>query len=589
MLLEKARTIWRLGPSNVWGVWTYRLKKAAGLYHQTSSFTQPLKLTPILTKAQIDRATQANVKAAHAFRSGFYRAFGGDLRSIAWPLNWHKNILTGEIAEATSPWWKKTTKPRGDIKGIWELSRFDWVLDLAKAHLLEPGAGHLEALNDAIANWQDHNPPYNGPNWECGQETSLRLLTVLEAIRILGAPASHHDGLHSFITVHLRRIALTLKYAIAQDNNHGTSEATALFVGGAYLLKYGHASTNNFARSHMNTGRFWLENRVEKLIMNDGGFSQYSLTYHRLMLDTLVIAEQWRTILNLPAFSNRFLKKVISAVGWYASLINPSTGDGPNLGSNDGAHVFRIAAEDYRDFRPSLARAQQTFAAGMEETPSGILSYPDFGLHVFRNNSVHGFLKHPTKHFRPAHADVLHLDLWTSDGRPIVVDSGSKSYFDIKDFYAFSSIAHHNTIEFDNHEPMRRWTMFLFLDWLSATIIPTAETNSCSLSYRDYTGAQHKRKIIFSAKDIRVLDSISGFKQKAVLRWHFGSAHWRSEGHAFQSDVAMIACTSNGLSANQRLVEKQTSPTYSKTLPQQCLEIEVGPDTTEILTIFTLR
>ena len=37
------------------------------------------------------------------------------------------------------------------------------------------------------------------------------------------------------ITLHLVRIAATLPYAIAQDNNHGTSEAAALFIGGAWL------------------------------------------------------------------------------------------------------------------------------------------------------------------------------------------------------------------------------------------------------------------------------------------------------------------------------------------------------------------
>jgi Heparinase II/III-like protein/Heparinase II/III N-terminus len=580
MVLVKARTIWRLGPKNVLG---------ALIYHLTDSFSEPLKLTAILTAAQTDRATNGNLESANAFRGGLYRAFGGDLRNTAWPPNWHKNVLTGEVAEATSPWWKKTKQPRGDIKGIWELSRFDWALDLAKAHIIEPKAGHLKTLNDAIGNWQDKNPPYCGPNWECGQETSLRLLTVLETIRILGSADCHHDGLHSFITVHLRRIALTLKYAIAQNNNHGTSEATALFVGGAYLLKYGPSSTNNFARSQMNVGQYWLENRVKNLIMNDGGFSQYSLTYHRLMLDTLAIAEQWRTILKLTAFSELFRNKVLSAISWFAVLIDCTTGDGPNLGSNDGAHVFRVVAEDYRDFRPSLARAQKTFAAPKEEILNSPSIYPDSGLHVFKNSSVHGFLKHPTRQFRPAHADLLHLDLWTNDGKPIVVDSGSKSYFDIRDFEDFSSIAHHNTIEFDNHEPMRRWSRFLFLDWLSATVVNTTETNSFSVSYRDYTGAQHARKIVFSAREIRVIDSISVFKHKAVLRWHFGPAHWRSEGESFQSDVAMIVCTSNGKPAAQRLVEKQTSPTYSKALPQQCLEVEVGPDTSEILTIFTLR
>ena len=58
-------------------------------------------------------------------------------------------------------------------------------------------------------------------------------------------------------------------------------------------------------------GRGWLENRAKKLIGKDGSFSQYSLNYHRMLLDTLSIAEVWRQRSETPSFSLIFYSQEI--------------------------------------------------------------------------------------------------------------------------------------------------------------------------------------------------------------------------------------------------------------------------------------
>ncbi|MFV7425598.1 heparinase II/III family protein, partial [Stenotrophomonas geniculata] len=90
-----------------------------------------------------------------------------------------------------------------------------------------------------------------------------------------------------FIEAHLKRIEPTIDYAIAQDNNHGTSEAAALYIGGAFL------NANKPLPQYKKwqaLGEKWLANRANKLIMHDGGFSQYSINYHRVMLDSYCLA-----------------------------------------------------------------------------------------------------------------------------------------------------------------------------------------------------------------------------------------------------------------------------------------------------------
>ena len=78
---------------------------------------------------------------------------------------------------------------------------------------------------------------------------------------MLGQVSRPEPGLPALLAVHLKRIAPTLHYAMAQDNNHGTSEAAALFIGGSWLASLGLPGGERWARR----GRHWLENRAERL------------------------------------------------------------------------------------------------------------------------------------------------------------------------------------------------------------------------------------------------------------------------------------------------------------------------------------
>ena len=115
----------------------------------------------------------------------------------------------------------------------------------------------------------------------------------------------------TFIKNHCERINATISYAIAQNNNHGTSESAALYIGGVILIEISgiDEKLNKKAIKWYKKGKALLENRVDALILNDGSFSQYSTNYHRLLLDTLNIVEFWRVKLKKSSFkivSNSF-------------------------------------------------------------------------------------------------------------------------------------------------------------------------------------------------------------------------------------------------------------------------------------------
>ena len=145
--------------------------------------------------------------------------------------------------------------------------------------------------------------------------------------------------------LHLQRISPTISYAIGQQNNHGTSEAAALYIGGNFLTDY-----DPRAKKWEQEGKQWLEERAETLIQSDGSFSQYSVTYHRFMLETYSLVEAWRCYRGLSGFSQLVNKRLAAATKWLWAFTDKETGDAPNFGANDGARLLQLADMDYEIF-----------------------------------------------------------------------------------------------------------------------------------------------------------------------------------------------------------------------------------------------
>lgn len=462
---------------------------------------------------------------------------------------WFRNPLTGrDVASAERPWW---TIPDfdaevGDIKLLWEPSRFGWCLDLALA-ARGGDAGAAARLERWLRDWCERNPAYRGPNWKCGQEASIRVLHLAMAALLLGATERTSAGLEALIASHLRRIAPTIGYAIGQDNNHGTSEAAALFVGGSWLARLGRREGQ---RWHA-LGRFWLEDRVGRLIEPDGSFSQYSLNYHRMMLDTLAMVEIWRRHAGLADFSESFRVRAEAASLWLHRMIDPVGGDGPNLGANDGAHLFKIGPAAYRDYRPTVQTSSVLFGAVRAYPGEGDWNRPltsfaidlpeavcpaassvrldDGGYMLLRRERTMAMLRYPRFRFRPSQCDALHVDLWR-DGENLLGDGGSYSYNGGAEWLDyFGGNGGHNNIAFDGHDAMPRISRFLFADWQRACDTAFGQDRA-EAAVTDARGARHHRRVRLEEGRLVVTDSISGFHAVARLQWRLRPGPWRQDG-----------------------------------------------------------
>jgi hypothetical protein len=517
------------------------------------------------------------------------------------PPNWLADPFTGKpIDRAEQPWWliPDFDPTVGDIKRIWELSRMDWAPRFARRARSE-GAGGSDRLERWVADWVACTPPYYGPNWKCGQEASIRVMNLAMTALILGEAGQPTPGMLDLIEVHLRRIAPTIQYAVAQDNNHGTSEAAALFIGGAWLADHGRRDGARWER----TGRRRLEERAKRLIGPDGGFSQYSLNYHRLMLDTLCISEIWRRRLHRAPFSSQWHGRVQAATEWLRHMINPWNGDGPNVGANDGARLLQITDTDYRDHRPTVQLAAALFLdrraydsgpwsdglalLGVETPikrlpPAGNWVADDTGFAVLARDDARVVLRYPRFSFRPSQADALHLDLWIG-AENLLRDGGSFSYADARAVEYFGGVSSHNTVQFDGRDQMPRLGRFLFADWLRTSgLEPLSETSDAvafSAAYQDGFGATHLRRVRLEDNGMVVTDDISGFSRSAVLRWRLAPGDWiLQNGFCFVRGDRMVSLSATARIIRCEVVEGRESRHYLEETPLPVVEIEVaGP------------
>jgi hypothetical protein len=318
------------------------------------------------------------------------------------------------------------------------------------------------------------------------------------------------------------------------------------------------------------------------------------------MLDTFSLSEHWRALFDSPSFSSEFYKQAIRATDWLYNLVEPLSGDAPNIGANDGTRLLPLIKSGYRDFRPSVQMAMALFSkksaygSGAWNEGLRLLSipvpsvfcaplssehFPNGGFIVLRNRNVFLLFRYPCFNFRPSQADALHIDFWEGE-RNLLCDDGTYSYSVNKaQNECISGTGSHNTIQFDDRDQMPRISRFLYGEWLKVDKVKFVKGGEdelyASAGYQDYLGARHDRSIDLNQKYIRIVDSIAGFKNKAILRWRLVPGSWSIDGNTISNGENKLSISTELTIYRFEIVEGWKSLYYLQKTSLPVLEVEV--------------
>ena len=453
---------------------------------ERSFFFNPLRL-PLC-----DTAYHADIlsKAGEILQNRFFYFFRNSY-SLGDKPDWFLNPVTGASARPDVHWCEiQDFDPRvGDIKFIWEPSRFAWSYLLSRAYAVTRDEKYPQKFWELFEHWLDCNQPNTGPNYYCGQECSLRLMALIFAyFAFHDSPVSTDDRkikLLKAVAVHAERIDKNIQYAVSTRTNHSLTESTGLYTAGLLFPEF------KKARRWRRRGKRILVQETLKQIFKDGSYIQHSMNYHRLMLQTLLWAIRLGE-LNSDTFLPVFAERVKKAVLFLYQMQDPATGRVPNYGSNDGALIFPLNTCDYLDYRPVIQSlyfliyrkklyehgpwdedllwffGEKSINASSAAIKHGTSEFKAGGYFTLRGDKSWGMIRCHSYKTRPGQFDALHLDVWWR-GINIIRDSGSYMYNCEPPWkHYFSGTAAHNTVTVDGENQMTRGERFILYDWLQA-------------------------------------------------------------------------------------------------------------------------
>jgi len=422
-------------------------------------------------------------------------------------IEWQMNPLSKVKADESLSWNNLSDFGEyGDIKLIWEASRFPQVYFFINAYYASKDEKYAKACIAQIVDWIDSNPYPKGVNYKCGQEISFRIFSWINALEYFHKFISKSDEekIVKNIYTSLLRVDANIDYAAKSvKNNHSISEASGLLLGGLLFPQF--KESKEFVKKGL---KYLLEESAYQ-IYDDGSYIQHSFTYERLVLDVLsfVIFVSEKIEFELPEEIKRRHLKILN----FLNSFMQENGWLPNYGSNDGTNLFPIGDNDYRDFRGSLG-----FALRICKKESLLLDkkieFNDGGYYILKSDEIFTFIRSHSYVDRPGQNDMFHLDVWYK-GENIFCDSGSYSYNTDKiDKDNFLGTIGHNTVLINNENQMKQVLNFGWANWTKTKQIKFNKHsfNAQNYAYKERFGITHNRELKLQENFLYITDKIVG-------------------------------------------------------------------------------
>ena len=469
-----------------------------------------------LSKAQKEDIISTADKAI----DGIVEAYGKQEFNYGNPIDWQCNPLTGERCDESEKWFMipDFSAKLGDIKNVWEASRFSYMYYYVRAYLLTEDNKYYLAFSNQLADWLKKNSYGKGANYKCGQECSIRMvnaLIVYSAFHKLGLTDSQDEkNICELIVLMYKKIKSNFFYARhCVKIDHLIAETCGLITGAWCCGRENEVSKY---------GKLFLK-EIRRQFSKDGIYLSYSFHYQRYVLEWV---EYFYKISNRIHF---VVDDVTEELIYKAArvLYNVSSREGfvPNYGSNDGTLIFKTTACEHNDFRPiintimSLTGHGKVFRddvcdeewlwfgnKGTKCTETEERRNIKKDIYTFENENYFLLVNSHNYKNRPAHMDQMHLDLWI-DGINVFCDSGSYSYASEQGDLLTLTEAH-NTVSVKGKPQFVRNGRFLTYGRPRVQINETEE-NVFDGTAEFFSGYSHRRKLNVEPKNVYIEDSVN--------------------------------------------------------------------------------
>lgn len=449
-------------------------------------------------------------------------------------INWQMNPISKVKVDSGLSWNRLPDFGEyGDIKLIWEASRFPQVYYYINAYSVTKNEKYTNECINQILNWIENNPYPKGVNYKCGQEISFRIFAWIIALEYFEDFVNKEDEqkIVKSIYTSLLRVDANIDYAAKSvKNNHSISEAAGLFIGGLLFPQFKES------KYFVEKGLKYLLKETSYQVYNDGSYIQHSFTYQRLALDVLsfIIIVAKKLNFELPIEIRQRHQKMIEFLNSFVQ----ENGWLPNYGSNDGANLFLLTGNDYRDFRSSLNLASVVNSGyslfeghkklveffsledkGLKEVEKKI-EFKDGGYYILKNKNLFSFIRCHSYKDRPASNDMFHLDIW-SGGKNIFCDAGSYSYNTDKKFKNnFTGVVGHNTVMINDSNQMAQVLNFGYSNWTKAKCMDFSKNHFVgeNYAYKKEFEIVHQRDLKLEDDKIIIVDNIKNIKENTNIK-----------------------------------------------------------------------
>ena len=508
--------------------------------------------------------------AAHKILQGEICFFNSEWKNLGFNYDWITNPETNYKYDINKHWSEINDfdKNNGDIKYVWEKSRFTYLLTIMRYDYHFEEDHSLFAFSE-IESWIDANPINQGPNWKCSQEISLRVFNWMYILNFYKNSEFLTENLWKKIqnTIYwsLHHIYNHINFSrIAVRNNHAITETLALTI--SELLFPFIPETKKWATK----GRKWLEQEVKYQVYEDGTFLQFSMNYHRVLIQLFSFGITLTEKHNKP-FSTIFYQRAYNSLNFLYQCLQEENGYLPNYGANDGALFFLLSNSKYRDYRPQLNTLHRILTnqklfndeffnedynwiqinGNSKLAPLkkhlGTFCFVNSGCYICRESNTFTFIRCGNHKDRPSHADNLHIDVWVN-GENVLRDSGTYKYNTSEEYSAyFTGTKAHNSVVVDNQSQMLKGSRFIWFYWSQCISANWTETNEFYIfkgKIQAYIHLNkkgtHEREIqIYKNKNKwKIKDTISNLDQFSKYQiWHFDNHNLTFESNSKSKKV----------------------------------------------------